>query len=218
MLKTDTTLQSDVMAELAWDPQIYASHIGVQAKDGVITLSGEVADFTQKWAAERAALRVGGVQALAVELTVALPWQEQRSDGEISAAAANALHMVPVLKDHAIKVMVEHGWITLSGEVEWDFQRKTAISLLRHLAGVTGISNQITLRSKLLSQAIKEEVEAALKRRAIRDINSITVSIDGPDVILSGSVHSWSERALANHAAAGMPGVRDVIDKISVLI
>jgi len=115
-------------------------------------------------------------------------------------------------------VMVENGWITLSGDVEWDFQRKTATRLLRHLTGVTGVSCEIALRSKLVSAAIKEEVEAALKRRAIHDIDSITVSISGPDVILGGTVHSWSERVLANHAAAGLPGVRNVIDKIAVLI
>ncbi|WP_199731094.1 MULTISPECIES: BON domain-containing protein [Aquitalea] len=218
MIKTDSQLQADVMAELQWDPQINASHIGVQASDGVITLSGHVTDFNQKWAAEHAALRVAGVQAIAIEINVELPWPDRRTDSDISGAAAHALQLVGALKGHAIKVMVENGWITLSGDVEWDFQRKTATRLLRHLTGVTGVSCEIALRSKLVSAAIKEEVEAALKRRAIHDIDSITVSISGPDVILGGTVHSWSERALANHAAAGLPGVRNVIDKIAVLI
>jgi osmotically-inducible protein OsmY len=119
MIKTDTQLQTDVMAELQWDPQINASHIGVQVNDGVVTLSGVVTDAPQKWCAERAALRVDGVQALAVELTVALPDAERRSDSDISHAAATALQLMGLLKGHAIKVMVENGWITLSGDVEW---------------------------------------------------------------------------------------------------
>ena len=218
MIKTDTQLQTDVMAELQWDPQINASHIGVQVNDGVVTLSGVVTDAPQKWCAERAALRVDGVQALAVELTVALPDAERRSDSDISYAAATALQLMGLLKGHAIKVMVENGWITLSGDVEWDYQRKAAMHLLRHLYGVTGISNAINLRSKPISHAVQQEVQTALKRRAIRDIDSITVSIDGPDVVLRGSVHSWSEQALARHAAAGMPGVRNVIDNIRIVI
>ncbi|WP_205677524.1 MULTISPECIES: BON domain-containing protein [Aquitalea] len=218
MIKTDTQLQTDVIAELQWDPQINSSQIGVQVNDGVVTLSGVVTDATQKWSAERAALRVEGVQALAVELTVVVPDAEQRSDSDISHAAASALQLMGTLKGHAIKVMVENGWITLAGDVEWDFQRKAASNVLRHLSGVTGISNAIKLRSKPISSAVKQEVQTALKRRAIRDIDSITVSIDGADVILGGSVHSWSEQALARHAAAGMPGVRNVIDNIRIVI
>ena len=218
MSKTDTQLQADVIAELQWDPQLDASQIGVQVNDGVVSLNGVLTDATQKWSAERAALRVEGVQALAVALTVVIPATEQRSDSDISHAAANALQLMGTLKGHAIKVMVEHGWITLAGDVEWDFQRQAASNVLRHLYGVTGISNAISLRSKPLSHAIEQEVQTALKRRAIRDIDSITVSIDGADVILGGSVHSWSEQALARHAAAGMPGVRKVIDNIRIII
>ncbi|WP_205208379.1 BON domain-containing protein [Chromobacterium haemolyticum] len=218
MIKTDSQLQADVMAELMWDPAINSTHIGVQVNDGVVTLCGHVANYAQKWSAERAALRVGGVTAIAEGITVELPGQENPNDSDISRTAARVLQMMGYLKENSIKVMVEHGWVTLSGEVEWDYQRKDACKLVCHLSGVTGISSDIGIRPKTISRAVKEEVEAALKRRAIRDIASITVSIDGSDVILGGTVHSWSERALAQHAAAGMPGVRNVIDKIKVTI
>jgi osmotically-inducible protein OsmY len=218
MIKTDTQLQTDVMAELQWDPQINASHIGVQVNDGVVTLSGVVTDAPQKWCAERAALRVDGVQALAVELTVALPDAERRSDSDISHAAATALQLMGLLKGHAIKVMVENGWITLSGDVEW------TTSASRHAFAAPSVwcdrhkqCHQPAQQTHQLCGAAA--VQTALKRRAIRDIDSITVSIDGPDVVLGGSVHSWSEQALATwHAAAGMPGVRNVIDNIRIVI
>ncbi|WP_199051955.1 BON domain-containing protein [Aquitalea sp. ASV15] len=218
MIKNDAQLQSDVLAELKWDPAVTATHIGVEANQGVITLSGHVANFAEKWAAEKATQRVVGVQAIAVEIAVDLPGSDKRSDADVSRATANALQLMEGSCGKSIKVMVENGWVTLSGDVEWDFQRKAAIRLLRHVSGVTGVSSTINIRPKLQMLAVKDEVEAALKRRAIADINSITVSIDGPDITLGGTVHSWSERALANHAAACLPGVRNVIDNIRVVI
>ena len=218
MTKTDTQLQHDVQAELMWDPAINDTHIGVQCDKGVITLSGHVPDFAQKWAAERAALRVGGVSAIAVEIQVDLVDPGKYSDADVSRSVSNVLQlMAPEYSQH-IKVMVEKGWLTLSGDVEWNFQRHAAVRQVSHVLGVKGMSNNINIRPKLIARAVKEEVRAALQRRAIQDIDSIAITIDGPDITLSGCVHSWSEKALAKHAAACMPGVRDVIDKVTVII
>lgn len=218
MNKSDRQLQQDVMAELAWDPALTATHIGVQGMEGVITLTGHVATFAEKWAAERAALRVTGVRALAVELNVDLAQSDQRSDADISAAVCNVLQLaLPEFSQH-IKVMVEQGWLTLGGEVEWHFQRKSALKMVSHVMRVKGVSNNINIRPKLEASTIREEVRTALKRRAISDIDTIAINIDGPDITLSGTVHSWSERALAQHAATCMPGVREVVNKIRVTI
>ena len=122
MIKTDSQLQADVIAELMWDPAINSTHIGVQVNDGVVTLCGHVANYAQKWSAERAALRVSGVTAIAEGITVELPGQENPNDSDISRTAARVLQMMGYLKENSIKVLVEHGWVTLSGEVEWDYQ------------------------------------------------------------------------------------------------
>jgi osmotically-inducible protein OsmY len=218
MNKTDTQLQHDVQAELMWDPAVTDTHIGVESDKGVITLSGHVPTFAEKWAAERAALRVGGVTAIAVEVKVDLADPGKHSDADISRSVSNVLQLMAPEYSQQVKAMVEQGWLTLSGDVEWNFQRNAAVRLVSHVMGVRGVSNAINIRPKLIARSVREEVRAALQRRAIQDIDSITIAIDGPDITLGGTVHSWSEKALAKHAAACMPGVRDVIDKVTVTI
>jgi osmotically-inducible protein OsmY len=215
-MKTDKQIQQDVIAELGWEPSVNAAHIGVEVTDGVVTLAGHVSNYTEKSNAERAAQRVAGVKALAVEMDVKLPGSSKRNDADIARSAENVLQWATYLSPDSIKVKVEGGWITLSGEVEWDYQRQTTIDAVRHLSGVTGVSDQIVIKPKVSSTLVKSDIEAALKRRARTDAQRISVEVQGSDVTLTGSVHSWSERDLARDSAWGTPGVRNVVDKMTV--
>ena len=215
-MKTDTQLQEDVIAELKWEPSINATQIGVEVKDGVVTLTGHVTSFAEKWNAERAAQRVAGVKALAIEMDVTLPGSSKRNDADIARSAENVLQWTAGLPRDCVKVMVENGWITLSGEVDWGYQRQAAIRAVRYLLGVTGVSDEIAIKAKLPLSAVKSDIEAALMRRAIDDARNISVKVQGGEVTLTGTVHSWSERDLAEHAAWGTPGVRNVVDLITV--
>ncbi|WP_422014906.1 BON domain-containing protein [Roseateles sp.] len=216
-MKTDAQLQQDVMAELTWEPSVHAAQIGVQVKHGVVTLAGEVGSYVEKWNAERAAERVHGVKALAIEMTVALPEFGKRSDADIAQSAQNILGWTSSLPADAVKVMVEGGWLTLSGDVEWQFQRQDAANSLRYLSGVTGISNQIAIRPALSATVVKSDIEAALKRRAVADAKGIVVTVNGADITLTGDVHSWAERDLAKRSAWGSAGVRNVVDQMSLV-
>ena len=215
-MKTDAQLQSDIMAELKWDPSLNAAEIGVEVNNGVVTLSGHVDKYAEKWAAERAAQKVTGVKALAVELDVALPGASNRSDADIARTAENVLEWTTNWpKDH-VKVMVEKGWVTITGMVDYEYQRQLASSSVRHLMGVTGVSNQITIKSKLTSSTVKSDIEAALKRRALTDAQEIMVTVNGGRVTLTGVVHSWSERDMVSDSVWNTPGVTEVNDNISV--
>ena len=215
-MKTDTQLKQDVIAELDWEPSVNAAQIGVQVKDGVVTLTGHVDSYAEKWDAERAAQRVSGVKALAVEMDVKLPGSSKRNDADIARSAENVLLWTTYCPKDNVKVMVEGGFITLSGEVEWEYQRRAAARAVRYLMGVKGVSNNIGMKPKVSSSAVKSDIEAALKRRAKADAQNISVEVRGADVTLTGTVHSWSERELAEHSAWGTPGVRKVVDNITI--
>jgi osmotically-inducible protein OsmY len=215
-MKTDAQLQQDVMAELKWEPSVKAEHIGVEVKEGVVTLAGHVCSYAEKWDAERAAQRVAGVIALTVEIEVKLPGPSKRTDVDIARSAENVLlWMVWLPKDH-VKVMVEDGWVTLSGEVDWSYQRDAAAGAVRYLMGVTGVSDDILIKPSVSLSAIKSDIEASLKRRAGAHAKKISVEVDGSEVTLSGKVDTWSEREMAAHSAWGSPGVRSVVDNITV--
>jgi len=215
-MKTDQQLQQAVIDELTWDPSVHASEIGVIVKDGVVTLDGEVSSFAEKWSAERAAQRVTGVQALAVGLDVKLSALGKRSDSDIARSAQTALHWCSSCPSEAIQLMVEDGWITLTGTVEWHYQKQAATDALRDLIGVTGVSDQISISPKVLSTVVKADIEAALKRRSTSEAQEIHVEVQGADVTLSGTVHSWAERELARHSAWGTKGVRQVVDNMAM--
>lgn len=215
-MKTDAQLQQDVIAELAWEPSINAAQIGVEVKDGVVTLAGHVSSFSEKWDAERVAQRVSGVKALAIEIDVNLPGSSQRNDADIARAAENVLEWMTSPPKDQVKIMVESGWITLSGEVDWEFQRQSVSSSVRHLMGVTGVSDQITLKPQASPSTVKSGIEAALQRRAETNAQNITVEVFDDRVILGGTVHNWSERNLAECSAWGAPGVRTVVNNIAV--
>ena len=216
-MKSDTQLQHDVMAELKWEPSVDATHIGVTAAEGVVTLTGHVSSFGEKWHAEAAAQRVAGVHALAVELKVSLGDPSARNDADIAAAVENTLMWTTCLPRDAVKVMVEGGWVTLTGEVDWEYQRQAAAGSVRYLVGVKDLSNQIALRPKLSSIDVKADIEAALLRRAKGEAQNIAVEVHGNTVTLTGTVHSWSERDLATHSAWGTSGVRQVFDQMRVV-
>ncbi|NYG34775.1 BON domain-containing protein [Sphaerotilus montanus] len=216
-MKTDSQLQQDVSAELDWEPSVHAARIGVEVKDGVVTLAGQVDSYAEKWNAERAAQRVSGVRALATELQVQLTSLSQRTDADIAAAVENLLEWTSTLASGAVRVVVEGGWVTLSGKVDWQFQRQAATDSVRHLMGVTGVSNQIAIQPAASATGVKLVIEAALKRTAVADARHITVLVHGGDVTLTGTVRNWDERETATHAAWGTPGVRNVVDRMTLV-
>ena len=215
-MKTDMQLQQDVLAELKWEPSVNAAHIGVEVKDGIVTLAGHVDSYAEKHHAEKAAQRVAGVKALAIEMDVTLPGTAVRSDADIARSAENVLQWMTYVLNDSIKVQVEKGWVTLSGEVEWQYQRHAATAAVHYLMGVTGVSNQIAIKPRVSEFAVKADIEAALKRRAHADANNISVNVKGHNVTLTGSVHSWAERDVASYAAWGTTGVHTVSNDISV--
>lgn len=215
-MKSDSQLKQDVTAELHWEPAVNASQIGVEVKNGIVTLAGHVDSYTEKWHAEHAAQRVAGVTGLAVEMEVRLPGPSQRDDADIARSANDLLNWSSMLAKDSIQVMVEKGWVTLTGEVRWDFERREVTSSIRKLMGVTGVSDQITIKPMVSVTVLKSDIEAALKRRAHNDAAMITVNVKGADVYLSGTAHTWAERDLAGHAAWSAPGVQNVVDNIVV--
>lgn len=215
-MKTDAQLQQDVSAELKWEPSIHAEDIGVEVKDGVVTLAGHVPSYAEKRGAEMAAQRVAGVKALAVELEITLPGPNKRTDADIARSAESILEWLAPVAQDSVKVMVEYGWITLSGEVDWEYKRQAAVKAVHYLMGVRGITDNIALKEAVSQGSVKSDIEAALRRRAADDLQNIKVDVRGGDITLSGSVHSWSERDLARQAAWSTTGVRNVVDNLSI--
>ncbi len=215
-MKTDNDLKRDVTAELAWDPAVKATAIGVAVKDGVVTLTGHLETFAEKHAAERALRRVAGVKAIALELDVKLSFDHKRSDTDIAVSAAQALKWSTLVPVEAIRVTVDHGSITLQGEVEWDYQRRSAEKAIRPLMGVVGISNELTLRVRPRATDLSRKIRDALTRQALREAKHIQVDVDGTTVKLSGTVHSWQERAAAQGVAWSAPGVHAVVNELRI--
>jgi osmotically-inducible protein OsmY len=215
-MKTDAQLKKDVTAELEWDPSINASHVGVAANDGVVTLTGHLETFAEKYAIERAVQRVQGVKAIAVELDVKLEPGHKRSDSEIAQAAESALKWHSLVPTDRIQVKIEKGWVTLKGEVDWDYQRQNAEKAVRSLTGVVGISNAITLKARATPDNVATRIRDALTRHAEHEAKHIEVVVNGSVVTLYGTVDSWAERSAAFGAAWSAPGVSSVLNEIKV--
>ncbi len=215
-MKTDTDLKRDVTAELDWDPAVKSNAIGVAVKDGLVTLSGHLETFAEKYAAARALRRVAGVKAIALELDVKLAPDHERSDTDIAAGAEEALKWNTLVSVEKIRLTVDHGWVTLQGETEWDYQRRSAEKAIRPLMGVVGISNEIRLRTTPKAANLSHRIEEALTRQALREAKHIQVDVDGATVKLSGTVHSWQERDAAQGVAWSAPGVHTVINELRV--
>lgn len=215
-MKSDAQLKKDVEAELEWDPSINATEIGVAVKDGVVTLSGHLDTFVEKYEVERAVQRVAGVRAVAVEMEVKLTSGSKRSDAEIAHAVETAFAWHSSVPADRIKAKVEKGWVTLTGEVDWEYQRAAAANLVRPLVGVVGVNNGIVLKARTTPDNIEKRIRDALTRQAEREAKGIEVQVQGSTVVLRGSVHSLAEREAARGAAWSAPGITRVDNELRV--
>jgi osmotically-inducible protein OsmY len=213
----DSQLQQAVLAELKWEPSVTAAHIGVTARGGVVALTGHVESYVEKHAAETTAGRVKGVKAVAEEIEVRLPLEKKRGDEEIAAAALGRLSWDVSVPRDAVKIKVEKGWITLTGEVDWHYQTQAAEQDVRGLLGVLGVSNQTTIKSRIDVSTLSDDITHALHRSVFFDPKEVTVSAQGGKVTLTGTVHSWHDRQVAASTAWAAPGATAVENHISIM-
>lgn len=217
-MRSDADIKRDVENELQWDADIDATDIAIAVKGGVVTLTGFVRSYTQKWQAERDAKRVSGVTGLANDIQVRLPSGSERPDPELARDAVAAIKNELPYSHERMKVVVKDGWVTLEGDAEWNYQRTRAEEAVRRVRGVKGISNLIALRPRVAATEIKTKIEDAFRRSAEIDADRITVEARGSEVILKGAVRSWAERQEAERAAWRAPGVTKVDNRITIRI
>lgn len=204
-MSNDTVLKESILAELLWEPSVSAAHIGVTARDGVVTLTGHVQTYAEKHAAEAAVRRVKGVKAIAEEIKVKLSFDVKRSDEDIAGAIVNRMAWDSTIPKDSVKATVQSGWVTLSGEVDWRFEHDAAAQEVRKLWGVVGVSNDITVKPRVNTADLSGDITRALHRSWFDPAN-VKVTADGGKVKLSGTVHSWNERSMAGMAAWAAPG------------
>ncbi len=215
-MKTDNQLQHDVMAELEWDPHVDHADIGVAVNDGVVTLSGYVKSYPEKMAAERAARRVAGVKAIAEEIKVRFASDPKTADHEIAKRILDLFAWHVSIPKDMVKLKVEHGWVTLTGTVDWFYQKEEAAKTAGLITGVLGVSNLIEVKKLPVAADIKDRIMAAFRRQANLDATGVTVVKEGSTVRLGGMVRAWNERGVAERAAWAAPGVNKVEDDIIV--
>jgi osmotically-inducible protein OsmY len=214
--RTDAQIQEDVLAELKWDPRVSPNEIGVIVENGVVTLTGWADACTKRWAAEKAAHRVRGVDAVVNEIDVRIVRADERSDADIAAAVVRALEWDAFVPIDNLDVTVSKGRVTLKGEVEWQYQRKDAERVLRRLAGVKGLTNRIRVNPTVGPRDLKEKIEQAFARSTSLDATNVQVAVEGSQVILTGKVRSWAEREEAQRQAWAAPGVTAVDTRVTI--
>jgi osmotically-inducible protein OsmY len=215
-MRLDSEIERDVKDEVQWDPDLDASDIAVSVKSGVVSLTGYVRSYTDKYEAESAAKRVAGVVGVANDLEVRMPSVDERPDPDIARDAVTAIKAQLPISWENIKVVVKNGWVTLEGSVEWQYQKNTAETAVRRIKGVKSVINSITLRPRVEPDDIKRKIEDAFRRNAEVDANRIQVEGNGSEITLKGTVRSWIEREEAERVAWSAPGVTRVEDRIVV--
>jgi len=213
----DIELRQAILDELEFEPRIDAADIGVAVEDGVVTLSGHVRSFAEKVAVQNAVQRVHGVRAIADKIEVRFPGMPKTADDEIAKRAADILKWDAMVPEDKIQITVRNGFVTLKGEVEWQYQRAAAEEAIRKLSHITGVSNLIEIVPRAAVSDIKKKIEEALKRSAEAEARKIRVAVKDGTVTLEGHVDSWSERMAVENAAWSVPGVKRVEDKLVVI-
>jgi osmotically-inducible protein OsmY len=215
-MRSDSDIRRDVEDELRWDPDIDATDIAVNVSNGVVTLTGFVRSYMQKYQAETNAKRVAGVVAVANDLEVRLPNIDERPDPEIARDAIARIKSELPYSWEKIRVIAKNGWLTLEGDVEWNYQRERAEEAVRRVRGVKGVTNSIEVKPQVAPMEIRRKIEEALRRAAEIDASRVTVETNGSEVILRGTVRSWAERQEAERAAWAAPGVAKVDNRIII--
>jgi osmotically-inducible protein OsmY len=215
-MRKDLDLKREILAELDYEPSVNSRALDVSVKEGVVTLSGVVDSYAEKFAAETAAKRIQGVQAVAMDVEVRVPTLQRHSDVDIARAAVTALEWNVLVPKDRLQVKVENGWLTLDGEVGWDYQRTAAACAVRNLAGVRGLTNAILLTPKAATEPIREQILGALRRSAQLDARSVQVAAVDGRVTLTGRVSSWMARGEAERLAWAASGVSQVENRLVV--
>ncbi len=216
-MKTDLEIKNDVLEELAWQPNINETQIGVVVEKGVVTLTGFVDDYSKKSAAEKAVKKVKGVKAVAEDIEVKYGSAYQKTDKEIAKAVVNTFEWNTAVPEKDIKIKVDAGWVWLSGEVQWEYQKNAAKRVVERLYGVKGVINNIDIKQVVEPRELKEKITKAFERLADIDAHNISVDVDGNTVKLRGKVHSISEKDEARRTAYYAPGVYKVENELEVI-
>jgi osmotically-inducible protein OsmY len=215
-MKSDSQLRREIEEELADNPAIDANRIGIAVADGIVTLTGHVSDYAQKVSAEKSALRIAGVVAVVVRMDVMLRESDQRTDEDIALSVRAVLDWIAGLEEDSIKIKVEKGWVTLSGEVKDGYRSHTAERNIEHMRGVMGVTNDIRISGSASPTDIEYNIRKAIQRHTDREMKHLDVKVDKGNVTLSGHLSSTVERAIVRGAARSTPGVKTVVDHLLI--